>query len=97
MSPARGYFDRAASAVTQLVIYNFFAFWIIDLCIGGDALNGKIVNGQYLFDQNGRYTAVSHALWVYSRVHTISVLVTVPALLVFAAARSYSKVRTSAA
>jgi hypothetical protein len=56
----------------------FFIVWAIDLLLffiitaylGGDALNGKAVDGHYFLPNHGRLKEVSHSVFVYSAIHT---------------------------
>ena len=59
-------------------IVNFLAFVIVAVSIGGDALSGKVESGRYYLSHHGDLTEVSPRVWHYSRVHTISVLITHP-------------------
>jgi hypothetical protein len=61
-----------------VAVLNFVLFWIIGVSIGGEALTGKIEDGRYFLREYGRYTEVTHGVWMYSKVHTISVYVTFP-------------------
>ena len=51
-------------------------FFLVALKIGGDAVNGRIVNGRYYVASHGKYTEVSKAVFTYSRYHVYSVWVT---------------------
>jgi hypothetical protein len=57
---------------------NFTVFWIVALILGGDAINGKVEDGRYYLGSHGRYTQVSADVYVYSRIHTISIFITHP-------------------
>jgi hypothetical protein len=59
-----------------LAAVNFAAFIIINICIGGDAINGHVKDGHYFLGSHGRYTEVSRAVWTYSYYHTISMWIT---------------------
>jgi hypothetical protein len=61
-----------------IAIINSTAFWIIAVSIGGDAISGKAEGGRYYLSSHGKLTEVSSPVWHYSRVHTISVWITVP-------------------
>ena len=73
---------RWAGVVGTVVFFaaviNFATFWVASLCLGGDALHGKIDDGHHYLSLKGRYTEVSESVWHYSRIHTISVFVTHP-------------------
>ncbi len=57
---------------------NLFSCFVIDMAVGGDALNGRIQNGDYLISNHGRLTKVSPAFWHYSRAHHLSLFITHP-------------------
>jgi hypothetical protein len=61
-----------------VAMVNFTAFFIAALVLGGDALNGKVEDGHYYLRNKRKYTEVSRDVWLYSRAHAISVLVTHP-------------------
>jgi len=67
-----------------LGIVNFIAFFAISVMIGGDALNGKIVNGHYFLGSHGHFTEVSANVFDYSAWHARSLIITHP-LAIFAA------------
>jgi hypothetical protein len=65
---------------------NFVSFVIVALWLGGDAGNGREEGGRYFLSQHGRDTEVSRWVFVYSRVHGYTVVVThIGALLAGAA------------
>ena len=55
---------------------NFTVFWIVAVCIGGDAALGKVEDGRYYLGSHGTYTQVSPQVWRYSRIHRNSTLIT---------------------
>jgi len=57
---------------------NFFAFWVIAVAIGGDAINGHEAGGHYFLAAHGGVTEVSRELFTYSLWHARSVFVTQP-------------------
>lgn len=59
-----------------MAIVNFAAFIIINIYIGGDAINGHVTDGHYFLGSHGRYTEVNRAVWTYSYYHTISMWIT---------------------
>ena len=61
-----------------VAMVNFTVFWIAGVILGGDAIAGKIDNGRCYLSSHGKYTEVSHGVWVYSKFHTISVWITHP-------------------
>ena len=72
---------RIAAALFLIAFLNFTAFWIVALCIGGDAMNGKVQAGRYYLANHGKYTEVTQCVWAYSKIHTISVWITHPLAL----------------
>lgn len=59
-------------------ILNFLAFAIIASRLGGDALNGKSVDGRYFLSNHGKTIEVSEAVFNYSRIHASSIMITHP-------------------
>ena len=59
-----------------LAVVNFLTFMSIASYLGGDALAGKIEDGHYYVSSHGHYTEVSHAVYLYSKVHAVSIFVT---------------------
>ncbi len=59
-------------------LINFFAFVIIAILLGGDAINGMVKDGHYYLASHGRYTEVTESVFNYSRHHAYSVFVTHP-------------------
>lgn len=57
---------------------NFVAFWLISVFNDGDALTGRIAAGHYFIGSHGRYTEVSKTFFEYSRIHGLSIFITVP-------------------
>jgi hypothetical protein len=65
-------------AIFYACVLNFVVFWIVAVLIGGDALSGEARNGRYFLSSHGHLTEVSHAVFVYSLCHVLSVFVTHP-------------------
>jgi hypothetical protein len=61
-----------------VALINFTLFCIVGVCIGGDALSGKVEDGHYYVSSHGKLTEVSPNVWHYSRCHAISVWITHP-------------------
>jgi hypothetical protein len=61
-----------------LCIANFVAFVLIASHIGGDAINGYAANGHYYLRNHAIFTEVSRPVFLYSKWHAISLLVTHP-------------------
>jgi hypothetical protein len=74
----RRWAGRIGGALFALAAVNFTAFAVLSMAWGGDAINGKSVDGRYYLGHKGRYVEVSEARWRASRAHAISVLVTHP-------------------
>lgn len=64
--------------VFVIALINFFAFTIGAICIGGDALSGHAEAGRYFLSDHGRLTETTQAVFMYSRLHAISVWITQP-------------------
>jgi hypothetical protein len=62
--------------VFVLAVINFATFISINIYIGGDALNGHMIDGHYFLGSHGRYTEVSRAIWTYSYYHAVSMWIT---------------------
>jgi hypothetical protein len=67
--------------VIALALGNFFAFFVIAIHLGGDAVNGMSEGGRFFLMSHGRYTEVSECVFTYSLWHTYSVWVTHAVLL----------------
>ncbi len=67
-----------AVSLFVLAMANFAVFWVVAACLGGDAMNGKAENGHYYLMTGNKYTEVSHRVWTYSVIHTISLFITHP-------------------
>ena len=62
-------------------LLNFAIFGVASFGIGGDALSGRAENGRYYLSNHGTLTETTHAIFVYSQVHAISVCITHPLAL----------------
>jgi hypothetical protein len=65
--------DWALRLFGYAVVLNFLSFWAISFVVG-DAIQGKVVNGQFYLGNHGTYTAVSHAIFTLSACHAYSAL-----------------------
>jgi hypothetical protein len=72
---------RMLQSVSFLGIANFVVFFIAAVYLGGDALNGRIIDGHYFLASHGRLTEVKQAVFVYSEWHARSLFVTHPLAL----------------
>ena len=59
-----------------VALLNFFVFGYVAQEIGGDALSGNSENGQYFVSNHGVKTEVSKAVYCYSYIHTVSMIIT---------------------
>lgn len=59
-------------------VLNFLVFIVIDMILGGDALNGKTVAGHYFLGNHGVYTEVNYSVYMYSSFHAASLFITHP-------------------
>jgi hypothetical protein len=60
---------------------NFVSFWAVAVVIG-DALHGHTEDGRFFLSNHGQLTEVGHAVFVYSRLHALSAIATVPLAIV---------------
>ncbi len=67
-----------------LGLANFFVFFVVALCIGGDAINGKMEGGHFYLMSHGRLTQVDEEVFAYSKWHAVSVWITHPCALIAA-------------
>ena len=63
---------------------NFLAFWVAAVYLGGDAVNGKALEGHYFLSSHGRLTEVGRSVFTYSRCHVFSIFITHPLAMVCA-------------
>jgi hypothetical protein len=67
--------QMAVAQTFQFVaILNFLSFFVIAVYLGGDASNGRVVNGHYFLGSHGHYTEVTATVFHYSEVHSSTVL-----------------------
>ncbi len=73
---------RVVLGILGLVVFLNLVSWLV-FCVtqGGDALNGKIVDGRYYLGSHSHYTEVSAAKYQFSRWQTISNMVTLPVVV----------------
>jgi hypothetical protein len=69
-------FEKVVQAFLLVAVINFFLFVIGSLVLRGDAINGKVENGRYFVRQGREYKEVPRALFLYSKYHLYSVIVT---------------------
>lgn len=76
---------RAALNLTVLFgVANAVFFVIAAVCLGSDAISGSAEQGRYYLESHGRRTEVSHQVFWYSFVHTLSVFITYPLAMIAA-------------
>ncbi len=72
--------------IFKVAIINFVVFVVIALLLGGDAINGDALNGSgaghYFVGMNGRSTEVSYPIYIYSKIHVISLFITHPLAMI---------------
>ncbi len=79
--------NRILIWIIALGLANFLLYTVIYAYLGGDAINGKVVDGQYFVRGHflryleGHESPVSRTLWIYSYLHSISVWPTIGAVL----------------
>ncbi len=73
-----------------LGLTNFVGYTVVYGYIGGDAKNGEIIDGKYYVrghfihiykSPTGQHTEVSRRVWIYSYLHSISILPTMAAII----------------
>lgn len=89
--------NQICIGIIALGLLNFLVFTLLYAALGGDAHNGQrrqvrdadgatrtayFVRGHYIRSLSGREREVSKLLWVYSYLHSISVLLTSGAMIV---------------
>ncbi len=89
--------NRICIRVITLGMLNFLVFTVFYAALGGDAHNGErrtvqqddgrdrsayFVRGHFIRSLAGREREVSRALWIYSYIHSISVLLTFCAMII---------------
>ncbi|MGC1376818.1 MAG: hypothetical protein WA821_11365, partial [Anaerolineales bacterium] len=65
-------FHKVCEILFWVAFINFFLFVIISVFLGGDALNGKVVDGHYYLASHGQLTEVSYLVFMYSKAHALS-------------------------
>ncbi len=71
-----------AGLVTVVGMGNFLWCFGENVQYGGSALSGFMRYGRYYLALHGSYTAVSQAVWEHIRLHVVSVLLSVPLIVV---------------
>jgi hypothetical protein len=84
VSEIYGAMTHAERILFWTAIVNFVVFVAIAVPLGGDAINGTTRDGHYYLMQHGIYTEVSRPVFIYSTIHTLSLLVTHPVGIVVA-------------
>jgi hypothetical protein len=69
-------------AAAALIVGFINFFWVFaESTAMGDALHGKIVDGHYFLGNHGTYTEVDQGTFEWSRIHSLSLIVTHPIAL----------------
>ncbi|MBK8571309.1 MAG: hypothetical protein IPN91_01440 [Holophagaceae bacterium] len=58
--------------------FNFVAYMLVANNLGGDAVNGSVIDGRYFLANHGILTETSRGVFWYSRIHTYTLWVTHP-------------------
>lgn len=74
--------SRWTSVLAVAIVLNFIVFVVVSLFIGGDAWNGHARDGQYFLASHGELTQVSKVIFLYSKYHVLSVMITWPLLMI---------------
>lgn len=67
-------------------LINFFAFVLISIYLGGDAINGHRAEGSFFLCGHGHCTRVTASVWHYSYCHALA---TIGLMLLVAAETAY--------
>ena len=86
---ARG--EKFVQIAFLIAIVNFLAFVIVGSFLGGDALNGHQEGGRYFLANHGKLTETSRAVFIYSKIHAISLFVTHPLAIFSVLIKAVSK------
>jgi hypothetical protein len=73
--------------IGYLAIANFVCFFAGAAYLGGDALNGKSDHGRFFLGSHGKLTEVSEAVYRYSQLHALSVLLLIGLVLIVSLAQ----------
>ena len=89
--------NKICLAIISIGLLNFLVYTLLYAALGGDAHNGERVvieteeggarvayfgRGHYIQSLDGRSREVDRTLWIYSYLHSISVLVTSAAMII---------------
>ena len=80
---------RICIAIIVLGLANFLVYAVVYVSVGGDAMNGYVrldkradpPRPRHFLVEKGRPTEVSRGVWIYSAVHSVSIWITVGAVL----------------
>lgn len=86
---------KATKILFVITVLNFGVWGVITSVIHGDAINGKIANGDYYVAMKGRYSEVSRNVYLYSYVHTCSQFVLFPAVILVGLLEGVNRKRTA--
>jgi len=75
-----------------IAAFNFLLFAAISLISGGEALNGKVLDGKYfLMSTTKQLVETTKAHYYFSLIHGISVFALVPLALIFGKGRKWHR------
>lgn len=83
--------ELLSGIMSVAAMINFYSFIFVDVLIGGDALNGRIVGGRYFLGSHGSYTEVSHRVFIYSECHALLAMLGIAFLVGLARKRQPGK------
>jgi hypothetical protein len=64
-----------------ITVINMGSFFVGDMILGGDAINGERKGDQFFVGDHGNLTEVTSAQWIYSYVHVILCFLNIPAIM----------------
>ena len=75
--------------VMAVAFLNCTAFILVAVCLGGDAVNGGASGDHYFLAAHGHQVEVSHGVWIYSRIHAFSAMISAPLFIAAAFIHNY--------
>jgi hypothetical protein len=69
---------KICEVVMVITFINLFAFIVVAVWLGGDAVNGGASGEHYYLAEHGHQVEVSHGVWIYSRLHSYSAMISAP-------------------
>jgi hypothetical protein len=80
--PTKRKLHQVCRIIYKAGIINFIFFFVIALIIGGDAISGHQETGHYYLANHGKLTEVSYFIFMYSKIHTVSLFISHPLALI---------------